>query len=287
MIMLDGDSLEQREHQLLAEIEQLRSENQRLRQRNRDLEIALSTTTEHGDIIEIELHKANVQLKAEVKERIKAESTLQALIDIISRQKTDLEIIVHTVMEHGDVLEHQWYQKFCEVMLLADLDGLTQIANRRRFNEYLEQQWQEMARQGQSLSCILCDIDYFKPYNDTYGHLSGDACLRQVAHCLSHSVQHPSDLVARYGGEEFIVLLPMTEIEGAVKVAQRMQAAIADLQIPHQSSKVHQQITVSIGVASTVPNLHTPMNRLITVADQHLYLAKQRGRNQIIASSNV
>ncbi len=266
-------------------LELLRQENQRLRQENADLRIALSTTAEHGDLIEADLHTANQRLQGEMVERLRAEATLKALIDIISRQKADLEIIMHTVMEHGDTLDTQWHQKFCAAMVRADIDGLTQIANRRRFDEYFEQQWWAMATDQDSLAVILCDIDAFKLYNDTYGHLAGDTCLVQVATVLRHCLHHPNDLVARYGGEEFVVILPRTTLAQAQVVAQRIQREVLGLRIPNQYSPTAPVVTISIGVACTFPQPSTPAMALVQIADEQLYEAKRLGKNQICAIS--
>jgi diguanylate cyclase (GGDEF)-like protein len=279
--MVESERLTTQEVQLLTENERLRHENEALKRENQDLQIALSTTAQHGDVIELELHEANQKLKAEVVERQRAQATLQALIELISQQKQDLEVIVQTIMEHGDVLDTQWHQKLHEAILLATYDSLTQIANRRRFDDYLEQQWKQMARERSPLAILLCDIDHFKEYNDTYGHLAGDDCLKQVAQTLSSSLKRPSDLVARYGGEEFAVILPQTNLEGALKVAELMQMAIQQLQVPHTQSPVTSHITLSIGVASTTPLPQNPATTLLDMADNALYLAKQRGRNQI------
>lgn len=280
--MVESKRLTTQEVQLLIENERLRHENEALKRENQDLQIALSTTAQHGDVIELELHETNQRLKAEVVERQRAQATLQALIELISQQKQDLEVIVQTIMEHGDVLDTQWHQKLHEATLLATYDGLTQIANRRRFDDYLEQQWKQMARERSPLAILLCDIDHFKEYNDTYGHLAGDACLKQVAQTLSSSLKRPSDLVARYGGEEFAAILPQTNSEGALKVAEFMQMAIQQLQVPHAQSPVTFHITLSIGVASTIPLPQNPATTLLDMADHALYLAKQRGRNQIV-----
>lgn len=266
-------------------IEQLRQENQRLRQENADLRIALANTAEHGDLIEANLHTANQQLQAEMVERLRAEATLKTLIDLISRQKADLEIIMHTIMEHGDTLDTQWHQKFCAAMVRADVDGLTQIPNRRRFDEYLVQQWQVMLHGQGALAVILCDLDDFKIYNDTYGHLAGDTCLVQVATVLRHCLHHTNDLVARYGGEEFVAVLPHTTLAEAQVVAQRLQREVLGLRIPHQYSTVAPVVTVSIGVASTIPQPQVSAADLVQRADEQLYQAKRLGRNQIFAAS--
>ena len=129
---------------------------------------------------------------------------------------------------------------------------------------------------------ILCDIDYFKLYNDTYGHLSGDDCLKQVAQAISQAAKRPADLVARYGGEEFVVVLPNTESEGVMHVAQTIQKEIHQLQIPHEHSSVSPYVTVSIGMSFTIPNNATAPEVLLDTADQALYEAKAQGRNMLI-----
>ncbi|VXD22219.1 putative Diguanylate cyclase [Planktothrix serta PCC 8927] len=161
---------------------------------------------------------------------------------------------------------------------LATVDGLTQVANRRRFDEYLAQEWQRLQREHADLALILCDIDYFKQYNDYYGHPAGDTCLKQVAQTLEDLLQRPADLVARYGGEEFAIILPNTNREGAIYIAQQIQGAILQLQLPHADSIVSQWLTLSLGVTYTIPSTLTSVSDLIAAADQALYQAKQQGR---------
>ncbi|MEB3293480.1 MAG: diguanylate cyclase [Synechococcales bacterium] len=172
-----------------------------------------------------------------------------------------------------------------ELERLASLDGLTQIANRRRFDEGLQQIWNMMLREGRSIAVILCDVDYFKRYNDTYGHPAGDSCLIQVAQTLQATVQRSGDLVARYGGEEFAIILHDTNLTGALQVAEKVQTAIANLALPHQASEVSDQVTLSLGVATIVPNSRNLPKHLLKMADQALYQAKQQGRNRIICHS--
>lgn len=166
---------------------------------------------------------------------------------------------------------------------LANIDGLTQIANRRRFDEYMTQVWQQLLREQQPLSLILCDVDYFKHYNDIYGHQQGDECLRQIAQALLQTVRRPTDLVARYGGEEFAVILPNTALPGAVTVAELLGEAVKALDLPHRGSKIDEYVTLSVGVSTLVPTPDLTLEALITAADAALYEAKQRGRNQTIA----
>jgi len=167
-----------------------------------------------------------------------------------------------------------------ELQKLSCLDGLTGIANRRRFDEFLQMECLRSARENTAMSLILIDIDYFKLYNDNYGHLAGDKCLQTVAEALSEVIQRPADLVARYGGEEFGVILPSTDIEGAVQIAKSLEEKIASLELPHEHSKIGDRITLSMGVTSRVACEGTKPAELIQLADQALYEAKASGRNR-------
>ena len=164
---------------------------------------------------------------------------------------------------------------------LAFIDGLTQIPNRRFFDQFLEQHWLQCKRKQQSLCIILCDVDHFKKYNDTYGHQAGDVCLQQVAKVISQAVR-TQDLAARYGGEEFVVVLPNATSEIAMMVAHRIGDRLRNLQIPHASSRTSEYVSVSCGVASTSDNVVAAAEYLIANADRALYLAKQQGRDRSI-----
>jgi two-component system, chemotaxis family, response regulator WspR len=168
-----------------------------------------------------------------------------------------------------------------ELQRLSSLDGLTGIANRRQFDKTLEQEWQRALRNCTELALIMIDIDYFKPFNDTYGHQAGDDCLKNVALALDRIVHRPSDIVARYGGEEFALILPETDIEGATRVAEKMRDAVARLNIRHEASKVADRISLSIGVACMSPRGSDNPDILLTAADDALYRAKHAGRNRI------
>ncbi|MFB2935072.1 PAS domain S-box protein [Aerosakkonemataceae cyanobacterium BLCC-F154] len=168
-----------------------------------------------------------------------------------------------------------------ELKRLATIDGLTQIANRRRFDEYLNLEWLRLRREKAVLSLILFDIDYFKRYNDTYGHLAGDDCLRQLAIAVSDIFCRPADLFARYGGEEFAVILPYTNLSGANYLAERIRQAVHDLEIPHSQSLVSNHVTVSLGVACMIPDAKLSPQDLINAADRSLYSAKQQGRDRV------
>jgi diguanylate cyclase (GGDEF)-like protein len=167
-----------------------------------------------------------------------------------------------------------------ELQRLANIDGLTQIANRRCFDEVLHQEWQRLKREQAPLSLILCDVDFFKLYNDRYGHLAGDDCLKQVAQAIQQSTRRPADLVARYGGEEFAVILPNTTSEGAIQVATQIQTTVANLNICHDRSQVSPLVTLSMGCITVVPTDESTPEKLIVAADQALYCAKAGGRNR-------
>ncbi len=167
-----------------------------------------------------------------------------------------------------------------EVQNLANLDGLTKIANRYCFNSYINQQWNSMESQQAPIACILLDVDYFKLYNDAYGHLDGDACLVKIANAIKSLVKRQSDLVARYGGEEFTVILLNTDIRAAIKVAQVIIEKVKQLNIPHALSQVADIVTVSIGIAVTIPSINNSPQDLIKKADEALYKAKEEGRNR-------
>lgn len=278
---MPNDQSQQAKLDLASQLSTLQVENEQLESQIQDLEMTIQIMAEHGSFIESELQTSNKRLQLEIRERKQAEARLQMLVTAISQRNLDLEIILDTLREHGDAIHDQWYAKIQEAKHLAGVDGLTQIANRRRFDEHLEAQWQLMTEQQAPISLILADIDYFKQYNDTYGHLLGDTCLKHVAQALQGSISHMTDLVARYGGEEFAAIMPETDLSGAIAVATRMQAQIEYLQLPHARSSTSHYVTLSMGVASCIPSLDQSPQALVAAADRLLYTAKQSGRNQI------
>ena len=170
-----------------------------------------------------------------------------------------------------------------ELYRLASLDGLTLLANRRKFDQFLTQEWRRMARDNQPLSLILCDVDCFKLYNDTYGHQAGDDCLRQVARAMNTTISRPGDLVARYGGEEFAIILPNTDQTTALSIAENLRLTIKNQAIPHSKSPIAKIVSLSLGVSTLIPRLETPPETLIATADKALYQAKQQGRDRVVA----
>ncbi|ERT05429.1 diguanylate cyclase domain protein [Lyngbya aestuarii BL J] len=162
------------------------------------------------------------------------------------------------------------------------LDHLTKVVSRRHFYEDFTREWKRFCREQKPLSLLLLNIDFFKSYNDTYGHQLGDDCLIQLAQALQQAVRRPNDLVARYGGEEFVVLLPDTDQEEAIAVAENIRAAIKALNIPHSASEVSDRVTVSIGISTCIPCESQKPYILIEGADMALYRAKQQGRDRFV-----
>jgi diguanylate cyclase (GGDEF)-like protein/PAS domain S-box-containing protein len=199
------------------------------------------------------------------------ESLIGFMFDISERKKTEEKLI--------------GLQK--ELEALSFKDGLTGIANRRRFDTSLETEWASAIRSQQPISLIMLDIDFFKQYNDLYGHIEGDHCLTHVAQTLSLAVARPRDIAARFGGEEFVLLLPETDEAAALEVAERCQRRIAKLQIAHQKAADPHYVTVSMGVGTLIPTAEMTSVDFISAVDKLLYAAKQNGRNRIESDQQI
>jgi diguanylate cyclase (GGDEF)-like protein len=167
------------------------------------------------------------------------------------------------------------------LQLLANLDSLTKLSNRRGFDDYIQREWERMRRIKAPLSLIMCDVDFFKNYNDRYLHPNGDRCLIQVAMSIRTTVRRSGDLVARYGGEEFAIVLPNTDALGAVSVAENIRSAVKSLQIAHEASGVCPYVTISVGVSTIIPNHENDFQALVNAADRALYQAKSQGRDRV------
>ncbi|MBK9446798.1 MAG: diguanylate cyclase [Betaproteobacteria bacterium] len=173
-----------------------------------------------------------------------------------------------------------------ELKRLTSLDGLTGIANRRHFDEVLLREWRRSMRQGAEFSILMCDVDFFKAYNDTLGHHAGDDCLRRIANALTAAMDRGGDLVARYGGEEFVIILPETSLAGGRVVAERMRQAIEALDLDHPTA-AGGKVTASFGLASGIAMPETDPSRLVKAADKALYEAKRAGRNQVCVITSL
>lgn len=266
-----------------AELDVLRLRVAALERERSDLEVALETAVEHGDAVEADMFELNRRLSAEIAERVVAEEKLNLLLAAISQQRQDLEILVSTITEHSDGIDLEWLARYNQAEELSRVDGLTRIPNRRGFDAALEREWRRCARQRRSIAVLMCDVDWFKGYNDFYGHQAGDRCLAAVARDVESVCRRPSDMPARYGGEEFAVLLPETGVEGAMNVAEELRAALFARNLPHAASPLG-RMSVSIGVAGRICHPNGSPWDVVTEADRRLYAAKRSGRNRVIGA---
>ncbi len=188
------------------------------------------------------------------------------------------------LLEELKIVHAELEQSHRELQKLSCMDGLTGIANRRHFDTYFSQEWLRALREKIPTSLILADIDFFKYYNDNYGHQAGDECLRIIAQALADVLQRPGDLAARYGGEEFVVILPYTDEKGAIKIASQLHDAVTKLAISHEFSPVCGYVTISLGIATMKPDNKSSPSDLVQIADAALYKAKEQGRDRFVAA---
>lgn len=193
-----------------------------------------------------------------------------------------LSLQLQTTLETEENLRKQLEIANQKLSYLAITDGLTQIANRRHFDEHLKQEWERLAREKQPLSLILCDLDFFKRYNDHYGHQWGDRALQQIAEILTDCAQRPGDLVARYAGDEFAIILSNTSSQGAIHVASLVRESVKSLSISDQTSAIQPYLTLSLGIATRIPIATVNPQQLIIEADEALCRAKNQGRDRLI-----
>jgi diguanylate cyclase (GGDEF)-like protein len=214
-------------------------------------------------------------LSAVIEEKEAAQLSLKQTLENLESLVTDRT----TKLERSEAL---LTQANLELQKLVNIDGLTQIGNRRCFDDRLKMEWERLSRDLKPIALILFDIDYFKLYNDCYGHQAGDESLVAIAQAVKRVLCRPADLVARYGGEEFAVILPNTDRDGAITVAEQIRATVIDLDIEQQNSDISDIVTISLGVASLLPSFSQKPSILIRQADIALYSAKQQGRNQSV-----
>jgi diguanylate cyclase (GGDEF)-like protein len=219
------------------------------------------------------LERTNAAYQSEIEIRKSAERE-------VLKHKEHLEELVEARTEELQIANERLEE-------LSRVDGLTGIANRRHLDEELAREWRRMLRQEKHLSVIMCDIDHFKLYNDTYGHQQGDACLTQVAKAIKSSINRPADLVSRYGGEEFCIVLPETTQEGAAILAEIVRENVKYLKLEHSSSPVSKLVSLSLGVASMIPDRNSQPSVLLEAADRALYQAKGNGRDRVEVNLQV
>jgi len=195
----------------------------------------------------------------------------------IYRETNHVEMVL---LAFEDITERKKAEE--QLKLIASMDGLTGIANRRHFDNTLDLEWRRAMRNAKPLSLIIIDVDYSKNYNDVHGHQAGDSCLQKIAHTIRDSLRRAGNFVARYGGEEFIIILPDTDAEGAYLFAESLREKIEDLNIEHKDSKASKNVTVSLGVSTSIPQKDGTQDEIISLADKALYKAKQGGRNRVV-----
>lgn len=242
--------------------------------------IVQGRTDELGELYAVHAHPSihGTGYKVEnwcVMPRTRSRLYLTADAGPIYGEQGELIAVVQTMRDSTDYKKAQ-----SALEALSVTDELTGLHNRRFFNEQLHMEWSRGIRNNEPLSLILLDIDYFKQYNDLYGHIAGDECLMSVARVLQHAMLRSSDITTRYGGEEFCMLLPNTTMEGAFEVAERVRSAMARLDIPHEQNTAAPHVTLSDGIACLMPSPEANPSELIALADEALYKAKELGRNK-------
>ncbi len=218
---------------------------------------------------------------AEVLARVEAHLKLRAMRERLEERNEQLK----REIEARKVAQAELAEAYREMEKQANLDGLAQVANRRYFDAALDKEWARARRQNSCFALALCDIDFFKRYNDTYGHQAGDDCLRAVARVIRDAVKRPGDLVARYGGEEFAVILPETDATGAGELGRAIVRAVAEAGIAHAASEAADTVTISLGAAVASWGEDISPAALLAKADAALYQAKNNGRNQACVSA--
>lgn len=274
---MENEPLSQR--QLLDYISQLRQNIEILQQEKADLEILLEIIIDHGDLVETQLRESHEQLKAEIQQRYLTQLKLQAsqehlqsLVTLLSQEKNDLELILETTIEHSNIVEESLHYDSIH-------DPLTGLFNRRYLDFILPQVFNSAQKKQECLSILIADIDYFKQFNDNFGHKAGDIVLKLVSQTVQ-SVMRTSDLAYRYGGEELVFILPHTNIAAAEVIAEEIRQKIKNLHHEY-SHDFLTGITLSIGVAG-FPEHTDSCDDLLQLADRALYQAKAQGRDRVV-----
>jgi len=229
----------------------------------------------------------NLDIRAKITSTDEIGHLAKSFNDMALQLQISLETLVQRVLERTAELviaREKAEEANQKLEKLVNVDGLTQVANRRCFDTRLQAEWKRLSQEQQPLSLILFDVDKFKSYNDYYGHLGGDDCLLRIAQIVQKTVDRPADLVARYGGEEFAVLLPNTDLAAAITIAENIQQAIHHQAIPHAQSDIKNIVTISLGISCIIPTCDIKADTLIASADKALYNAKQNGRDRYCTS---
>ncbi len=288
--LLPGDDRPRVEERLSAAVRKaVRFEAMIVNSRGRHIDVDVSTVAVDQDRGVLQSIIRNVTSEKQYREALKrAKNDLEQTVRERTHELTEanrlLQIEIRNRQQHEEKLvemAEQLKQANSELKHLSLFDGLTNIPNRRSFDQVIDAEWKRAKRDGGCVSLVLVDIDFFKLFNDTYGHLRGDECLKTVAKALRETVHRPADFVARYGGEEFAVILPGTGLEGAGKIAAGISRRVKGLNIRHETSRVSDRLTLSMGIASAAPHSSMRLTRLIQSADEALYRAKERGRDRI------
>lgn len=286
-IFVNAQKLEYRSTQpatredLLLEIEQLRQELQEIKAEKMELDILLEAACARADAVEVLLHESHQQLQAEISERERAQAAmkaaqaeLQSLQATVSTDKADMEMILETMREHGDLMENLLHDQCIR-------DPVTGLFNRRYLKEFLIGEIEHSTQVQQPLSCIILDIDYFKHFNDTFGHDAGDLVLQELSLFLQRCI-HNSEIVCRYGGEEFVLVLPESSLADAYQRAEHLRQGVKQLNVKYNGQSLD-MITVSLGIAC-FPEHGKTGAEVIQAADVALYRAKAKGRDRIISA---
>ncbi len=234
-----------------------------------DLPIIIITSSKDETLLETAFEAGAVDFINKPVSRVELRSRVRSALSLKEEMERRKELL--TQVEKANA----------KLLLLSSQDGLTGLPNRRHFDQMIDKEWRRSVRHGLPMSFIIIDIDFFKLYNDTYGHQYGDDCLKSVAEQIKLAAKRPGDIPARYGGEEFVLILAETGLDVAKRIAEDLRREVVAMKILHESSRVSEYVTISLGVASMVPHRNSSPEGIIRIADEALYLAKHEGRNSV------